>query len=96
MARPPDHLEGKGHILVHGPIGQQTVVLEDAPDVASQVGNLPGGEGTNLLAGDPDVAAVGSLLFGHKPEERRLPDPDGPTMKTNSPRVDHRDVPEGR
>ena len=36
-SRPPDHLEGEGHVLVDGLVRQQLEVLEDAADVAAQV-----------------------------------------------------------
>ena len=53
---PADHLEGEGDVLVDGLVRQQLEVLEDAPDVAAQVRDLPARQLADVLAGHADPA----------------------------------------
>ena len=62
VARPADDLEGEGHVLEHGLVREQAEVLEHATEVAPQVRHPPVRELPDLLAGHPDLAAVGKLL----------------------------------
>jgi hypothetical protein len=72
VPRPTYDLQGEGDVLVHGPLGQQTVILENAADVPPQVGDLPRGKRAYLFAGHPDLTFVGPFLFRDKAQERRL------------------------
>src|SRR3712207_1708073 len=62
----------EGHVLVDGAGGQELEVLEDAPDVAPQVGHLPRAQGADVLAGDGDAPLVWRLLLVEQPQEGRL------------------------
>ena len=76
MAGSADDLEGEGDVLEHGLVGQQPKVLEDAADVAAEVGDAPFGQVDNVAAGLPDVATgVGQLLAEQEPDERGLSRP---------------------
>ena len=68
-----DDVQGEGHVLVDGLVGEEAEVLEDAADVAAQVWDLPVAELADLLARHPDVAAVGLLFLEQQPEKGRLP-----------------------
>ncbi len=59
---PADDLEGEGDVLEHGLVRQQTEVLEHAAEVAAQVRHPPVRKLPDLLAGHPDLAAIGDLL----------------------------------
>ncbi len=56
--------EGERHVLVHGLVGQQPEVLEDASDVAPQERHLPVGEFLgDVLAGHEDAPHLGLFLL---------------------------------
>ena len=82
---PADHLEGERHVLVDRLVGQQPEVLEDAADVAAQVGHPPLGQGDDVLPGLPDLARGRAAPPQHSRMKSVLPEPEGPTRKTNSP-----------
>ena len=69
---PADHLEGEGDVLEDGLVGQEAEVLEDAADVAAEVGDAPLGQVADLLARLPDAPGVGHLLAQEEPDERGL------------------------
>ena len=69
---PADDLEGEGHVLEDGLVGQEPEVLEDAADVAPQVRDAPLGQVADLLAGLPDATGVGHLLAEQEADEGRL------------------------
>ena len=56
VARAADHLEGEGHVLEHRLIGQEPEILEDAADVAPEVGHPPLRQIDDVAAGLPDLA----------------------------------------
>ena len=72
VAGPADDLEGEGHVLEHGLVGQQAEVLEDAADVAAQVGHPPLRQLHDVAAGLEDLPRVGELLAQQEPDEGRL------------------------
>ena len=57
VAGPADDLEGEGDVLEHRLVGQETEVLEDAADVAAQVGHPPFRQLDDVAAGLEDLAA---------------------------------------
>ena len=57
-----DDLEGEGHVLVGGLVGEQLEVLEDAADVAAQVRYLPVLHLGQVLSGHDDRALGGHEL----------------------------------
>ncbi len=67
-----DDLEGEGHVLEHRLVGQEPEVLEDAADVAAQVGDPPLGQMPDLLARLPDPPASRHLLAQQEPDEGGL------------------------
>jgi hypothetical protein len=73
-------LEGERHVLLHGHVRVERVVLEhhrDVPVLGRHVVHHP--------PADRDLAAVDLLQPGDHPEQRRLPAARGPTSTTNSP-----------
>ena len=82
-----DHLQRVGDVVVDGPVGEQLEVLEDGADVAPQLRDLLLRQLADVAAGDPDRSL-------RSPSSSRisilirvdLPQPVGPTRKTNSPR----------
>ena len=68
----PDHLEGEGHVLVDGLVGEQLEVLEHAADVASQIGDLPTVQVGDVLARHPDAALLRLLLLEQQTDEGGL------------------------
>src|ERR1035438_10506080 len=96
MARATDDLQRESDVFVHGPLRQQAVVLEDAADIAPQVGHLPGSERADLFAGHPDLAFVGPLFLRDQPQEGRLARAGRPDDEHElAPGNVHRDIPEG-
>ena len=69
---PADDLEGEGHVLEDRLVGEEAEVLEDAADVAPQIGDPPLGQMADLLAGLPDAAGVGHLLAEQQADEGGL------------------------
>jgi hypothetical protein len=86
-----------GDVLAHRGVLGQEELLEDEADLPGPqprqlaVIQLRGGDST-----DADHAAGGSLQRPHDVQERGLPDPEGPTIATSSPRRTEKDTPGGR
>ena len=72
VTRPADDFEGKGHVLENGLVREQAEVLEHAAEVAPQVRHPPVRQLADLLAGHPDLAAIGNLLAQQELEHRGL------------------------
>ena len=70
--RAADHLEAERDVLEDGLVGQQAEVLEDAADVAPQVGDAPLREVDDVAARLEDAARLGELLSQQEAQERRL------------------------
>ena len=92
------HLERVGDVLVRGAVGEELEVLEDAADVAAQHRHLAPPQARELAAADDDPAVrSGSSSLRRSRMIVDLPEPDGPTRKTNSPlSMTKRDVVGGR
>jgi hypothetical protein len=73
MAGPPDDLLRERDVLVDCLVGQELVVLEDAPDVAPQLRDLPRAEAGDVAAGDDDAAGGRVLFAQQQAKRRRLP-----------------------
>ena len=82
-----DHLQRVGDVVVDGAVGQQLEVLEDGADVAPQLRDLLLRQGADVAAGDADACPRSPRARGSAVLIRvDLPQPVGPTRKTNSPR----------
>jgi hypothetical protein len=73
-------LEREAHVLRDVHVRVERVVLEDHRDVA-----VLGREVGDVLAADPDAAAVHVLEPASMRSAVDLPEPDGPTRTMNSP-----------
>jgi hypothetical protein len=73
VAGPADDLLRERDVLVDRLVGQELVILEDAPDIAPQLRDLPGAEAGDVAAGDDDAAGGRVLLAQQQPKRRRLP-----------------------
>ena len=80
-----DDLEGEGHVLEDGLVGQEAEVLEHAADVAAQVGIRHLGRWPISLPASQIRPESGSSSRSRSRMKVVLPDPTGPTRKTNSP-----------
>ena len=87
-----DDLQREGDVLEDGLVGQQPEVLEHRADLATQLA-LCGRAAGRAHGRDEHRAGGGVLLFEREPRRVDLPEPDWPTMKTNSPRSTSRDTP---
>src|SRR5206468_10249182 len=67
LPRPAPHAEPEGHVLEHGHVAEERVVLEDEPDVAV----LHRGVG-HVLVLIQDRTSIGHLQAGDDAEQRRL------------------------
>ena len=93
VARASGHLEGEGHVLVDGLVGEQPEVLEDGADLAAQLGHLPVREPGDVLAGDVDRALRRPLLAQDQSQQGRLARTRGPDQEDELALVDlERDV----
>ena len=80
------HLQRVGDVLGRGAVREQLEVLEDAADVAAQHRHLRALEPRQVAAADDDLAAASrSSSFSSSRTSVDLPEPEAPTMKTNSP-----------
>ena len=82
-----DHLQGEGDVLVDGLVRQQPEVLEDGADLAAQRAAPCGRAGRP--SSRPATRTWPPVARSSRRTRRSrvdLPEPDGPTTKTNSPR----------
>ena len=88
-----DDLQREGDVLEDGLVGQQPEVLEHRADLATQLRHLRSG---SRESSRPATNTEPEVAFSSLSARRRrvdLPEPDWPTMKTNSPRSTSRDTP---
>ena len=64
----PSHLQSKAHIVAHGHVGVQSVVLEDHGDVT-----ILGREVGDVTLTDPDCPGIDLLQASEHPERGGLP-----------------------
>ncbi len=70
--RRADHFERECHVLPHGFVGQQLVVLEDHADRAPVLRHLPVGQAPQVVAGHADLARGRFLLAQQQAQQRGL------------------------
>ena len=89
-------LQRVGDVAPHGARGHQVELLEDHPDVAAHLPQVPLGETADLAAGDDHRAGGGPVEGVDQPQQRRLPGPGVADHAEDLARVDGQvHVPEG-
>ncbi len=75
VTRAPDDFHRERDVLVDGAVGQELEVLEDAPDVAAQLGHFPVTQLRDVAPGHDNSPGGGLLLPEQEPQEGGFPRP---------------------